>query len=115
MKSGKVIINGKIYSVNVALTEEEQSKGLMYKKAPVENMAFLYSLAKVNYFWMKNTIAPLDIVFCMNNKIIDIKRGEPLSLESIGPNTETDLVLEFNVNFTDRERIKIGDDVFLML
>jgi uncharacterized membrane protein (UPF0127 family) len=114
LKRAKVVINHKEYPVNLAITGEEQARGLMFQRPPVENMAFLYFAPGYHPFWMKNTLAPLDIVFCNNGEVIDIQHGEPLSLASIGPSSDTDLVLEFNLGFAAKEGIKIGSKVVLI-
>ena len=51
--------------VELAVTREEQSKGLMFRKELKENrgMLFVFSEAGEKSFWMKNTLVELDIVF----------------------------------------------------
>lgn len=113
MRSINIIINSKTFSCLLAETNEEQEKGLMYVKPPVPNMAFKYSSPKDVSFWMKNTPAPLDIVFCKNNKIVDIKKGTPYSTELIRPRTSSDLIIEFNSGSASLFGFQIGDEVFV--
>jgi hypothetical protein len=51
--------------VELALTREEQSKGLMFRKELKEDrgMLFVFKEAGEKSFWMKNTLVQLDIVF----------------------------------------------------
>lgn len=51
--------------VELALTREEQSKGLMFRKELKEDrgMLFVFREAGEKSFWMKNTFVELDIVF----------------------------------------------------
>ena len=58
------------YRVEVAKTNEEQVKGLMYRLELKENegMLFLFDNEKKTSFWMKNTFIPLDIIF-INKKL----------------------------------------------
>jgi len=53
------------FRVEVARTEAEQEKGLMYRSSLPEDggMLFPYSQAEPRSFWMKNTIISLDIIF----------------------------------------------------
>lgn len=81
----EIFINGKKFPTKVAITEEEQQKGLMYVSWPPPVMVFPYQKSGQRKFWMKNTISPLDIVFCNDNKIIKIVKGEPLSTMMVGP------------------------------
>ena len=52
------------YRVEVAKTNEEQVKGLMYRLELKKNegMLFLFDNEKKTSFWMKNTFIPLDII-----------------------------------------------------
>lgn len=78
----------------IALTESEQQLGLMWKSWPPPIMAFPYDSVEIRKFWMKNTISPLDIVFCRNGKVIKVIAGKPLSLQHVGPDFPCDLVVE---------------------
>lgn len=53
------------FSVEIADTEAERSQGLMFReKMPASaGMLFVYEQPKHAYFWMKNTLLPLDMVF----------------------------------------------------
>lgn len=114
MDSGTVVLNGKKFEVLLAISDEEQSKGLMYVDPPVPNMAFIYGASKINKFWMNNTKAPLDIVFCNNNKVISICYGEPYSTKIIGGNDPSDLVVEFPAGNCNFFGIKAGDQIELL-
>ncbi len=113
MYSTKFEINSKQFTGLVAETNEEQELGLMYKKPPVPNMLFVYSKPRDVAFWMKNTPAKLDIIFCRDNKIIDIKVGEPMSTTLIKPNGLVDLVIELNYGMVSVFGFKIGDSVIV--
>lgn len=53
------------FEVEVARTPEQQSRGLMFRKtiAPDGGMIFPFSPPREASFWMKNTVAPLDMIF----------------------------------------------------
>lgn len=97
----------------VAITEEEHNNGLMWKKPPTPIMSFPYDKPEVHKFWMQNTIAPLDILFCNAGKIIDIKKGSPYSIDLIGPDQNTDLVVELPLGTAKRYNIIEGMDISL--
>lgn len=78
----------------VAVTEDEQVRGLMWKVWPPPVMTFPYDRPEKRKFWMKNTIAPLDIVFACSGRVVEVKQGIPLSLEHVGPEQPCDLVIE---------------------
>lgn len=113
MESGKLKIGNHIIDVLIAKTTEEQSIGLMYRKWKPPAMAFVYSYPKSNTFWMKNTPSPLDIVFCLDKKIIAFKKGEPFSLSTIDINKLSDLVVELPLGTVEELSLKINDEVYL--
>lgn len=111
----KVIIAGKEFSAEVAITDEEQQRGLMYKHPPVPVMAFPFKQSKITKFWMKNTYSPLDILFCNKGKIVSCYYGVPLSEKMVGPDSPTDMVIEFPAGTVDKLGAKNGDSVLLKM
>jgi len=111
VKSDTIYIGEHSFPTLVAITTDEQAKGLMHKQWPPPVMAFPYARAGVRKFWMKNTISPLDIIFCRDNKIVDICYGEPLSLAEVGPNELCDLVVEFPHGTVKQCGFRIGDTI----
>ncbi len=109
--SDEIIISGHRFPALVAITDKEHETGLMWRKWPPPVMIFPYKNATVRKFWMKNTLSPLDILFCRGNKIVDICYGEPLSTRMIGPDAPTDLVIELPHGTVKERGIRIGDQV----
>lgn len=114
MNKGTLVISKYKTRVLIAEDSTEQSIGLMHRDPPLPYMAFPYKRAQVNKFWMLNTRAPLDIVFCLKNKIVQICKGEPFSTRMIGDDSLSDLVLEFPYGTCADTGIKIGDDICLL-
>ena len=111
--TGVISINGDEIPTLLAVTQAEQEKGLMHQKFPPPVMSFIYEYPKINKFWMKNTPCALDIVFCLNNKIINICKGEPLSTELVGEDNFSDLIIELPYGTCESKKIKLGDLVKL--
>lgn len=109
--SDKVKIGNHVFDTLVAITEEEHNTGLMWKKAPTPVMSFLFDKPDVHKFWMQNTVASLDILFCKGGKVIAIEKGIPYSIELLGPNSETDLVIELPYGTAKKHNIIEGSDV----
>lgn len=109
--------NGGSYRFNVelAVSEEERAKGLMFRKelAGDAGMLFLYNQDQAVTFWMKNTYLPLDMIFIASDgKITQIVRGaQPLSENLIPSDTYVRGVLEVNAGIADRYNIEPGDHV----
>ena len=113
MKKDVIYIGNNAFDTLVAITEEEQQRGLMGKEWPPPVMCFPSKNAGIRKFWMKGTPSPLDIIFCYNNKIVDICRGEPLSTTLVGPNKPTDLVVEVPAGTASKFGFGLGDSVAL--
>lgn len=114
MEEGYIHIANNIFPTLLAISEDEQTKGLMFEAWPPPIMSFVYAMPKVNVFWMKNTPSPLDIVFCCNGKVSQICKGEPHSTSLIGDYTHSDLVVEFPYGTIACSGIKLGHSVGLI-
>jgi uncharacterized membrane protein (UPF0127 family) len=106
--------NKKNIIVQVCTTNDEISKGLMFRKnilSDNEGMLFCMKNRIKHSFWMKNTHIPLDILFIDYNGIIIgiIENVEPYSLEGRSVNNPSTHVLEVNAGFCNKHNIKIGD------
>lgn len=111
MKSGIICIGNNIFETLLAITAQEQERGLMYVEPPVPIMSFVYERPGINKFWMANTPSPLDIVFCYAGKVTQICMGEPYSTSMIGDNRLSDLIIEFPANTVIKSGIKLGHEV----
>lgn len=100
-----------IFPTVLAITPEEHCRGLMFVKDSAPIMSFIYAQSSVNKMWMKNTFIPLDILFCRAGKIVAIGYGQPHSEDLIGPDQETDLVVELPAGMAQKFNITAGQAV----
>lgn len=108
-----VIFGESEIQAEVAITDKEQARGLMFVEWPPPVMAFPYRKAGVHKFWMKNTPSPLDIIFCYAGKIVAIESGEAFSEKKVGPDEPTDLVVELPAGMAEELGIAVGMPVQL--
>ena len=108
--AGEVAIN-----VDVVSTEATIQKGLMYREfmPASDGMLFLMDEEKVQTFWMRNTLIPLDMIFITRDFTIAgiVENAEPRTdtIRSVG---KTSLyVLEVNGGVTAAKQIKAGAKV----
>jgi uncharacterized membrane protein (UPF0127 family) len=113
MEQGYIYIHDNIFPTLLAISGDEQAKGLMYQEWPPPVMSFVYAAPQVNRFWMKNTPSPLDIVFCHKGKVAEICYGEPHSTQVVGSRI-SDLVIELPYGIVDSTGIKVGQSVGLV-
>jgi len=111
MKTCKLKINNKSFTTLVCETDKEKENGLMHIQPPPPIMCFPYEKRNLS-FWMKNTPSPLDIIFCLENKISKIKQGEPYRTDLIHGGI-SDLVIEMPQGSCDKYGFKVGDSVIL--
>ena len=103
------------FVVELALTEGQQSQGLMYRSQLDENagMLFLFETVEERSMWMKNTFISLDIIFIDDKgyirKIAD--RTVPHSETVINSGVPVKGVLELLAGTADRLGIRVGDHV----
>lgn len=88
------------FGVEQALTYHEHQMGLMNRPHLPEDqgMVFSYDTPQPVAMWMKNTLIPLDMIFCdEQGNILEIHENAiPHSLQNIGPIENTSHVLEIN-------------------
>lgn len=95
----------------IAISPEEQNRGLMHIQPPAPIMVFPFKQAKIRGFWMKNTPAPLEILFCNKNKILQIEEGIPFTKNNIVSKVASDLVVEVPKGMVELLNIKIEQDI----
>lgn len=86
------------FAVEVARSEEEQRKGLMFRtELPAgTGMLFPFPKPRIASFWMKDTLIPLDMIFIRSDGRIDriAENMLPESLEPVVSGGEVAAVLE---------------------
>jgi len=103
------------FEVELAVTNEQQRKGLMFRRQMPANagMLFLYDNGSRVTMWMSNTYIPLDMLFIAADGRIThiVERTVPFSTELIGSNGPVRAVLELNGGTASRLGIEVGDVV----
>lgn len=86
------------FDVEVARTDAEQDRGLMFRTSLPEGggMIFPFEKPRIGSFWMKNTLIPLDMIFIRADGGIDriAENTIPESLEPVVSGGEVSAVLE---------------------
>jgi uncharacterized membrane protein (UPF0127 family) len=109
-------IKGKTLKVEVARTEQEKEKGLMFRErlGKDEGMLFVYEEEETLSFWMKNTFLPLSIAFIdKKGRIVDIQDMQPFSLQTHVSSRPAKYALEMNQGWFRRNGINVGNFVNL--
>lgn len=109
--------DGRCIALEVALTSDQQRIGLMQRPAlpQLRGMWFPFDRPRLMRFWMHNTLAPLDMVFLREGRVIHVERRVPvcpaLPCPSYGPSQLGDGVVELGAGEAERLGIARGDSV----
>src|SRR5271166_1661617 len=103
------------FNVEMALTLDQQTTGLMFRPSvPADGgMLFDWTAPRESQMWMRNTIAPLDMVFINNDGTIRsiAENTVPQSLAVIDSRGPVRATLELAAGTTARLNIRVGDKV----
>ncbi len=100
------------FSVEYALTPEQQRTGLMHRQklSPKTGMLFLFDPPRIAHMWMKNTHIPLDMIFFnQKRKVIHVHhKALPMDETIISSIRPVAGVLEINAGEAKKYGIRKG-------
>lgn len=117
MATSWVELHGHRYAIEIAQTNAQRERGLMFREHLAENrgMLFIHDVEEPLAYWMKNTLIALDIFyFDAHRRLVSVsKRTPPCTLGDDCPPYRSDgsalYVLELNAGEADRLHVKKGD------
>ena len=110
----EIVLGGEIFSVEVARTEEQRQRGLMFRSslAPREGMLFVFESDQRLSFWMKNTPIALSIAFIsIKGEILQIANMKPNSLKSVISRRSARYALEISLGTFANLGVEEGDRI----
>lgn len=112
----KLALAHRSFMVEIAKTDATRERGLMFRThmAADHGMLFVYSDAAPRYFWMKNTLIPLDIIFFdAHKRLINVSANTPPCKADPCPiyasTAPAKYVLELNAGMAAKLDLKPGD------
>jgi uncharacterized membrane protein (UPF0127 family) len=99
-------------SVELARTDTERARGLMYRTSlpDGEGMLFVFEREQLLSFWMKNTLIPLSIAFIRTDgRIVEIHDMKARDVTSVNSSRSVRYALEVPQGWFTRAGIKAGD------
>ena len=103
------------FDVEMALTPHQQEIGLMFRKTVPEDggMLFDWGSSRESMMWMRNTVAPLDMLFINQDGTIQhiAENTTPQSLATISSGGAVRATLEVQAGTARRLGIHVGDKV----
>ena len=115
-RSHWVEVGGRRYDVEIADTDAERERGLMFRDtlATDRGMLFIHEREAPQAYWMKNTHIPLDILYFDNSRRLVSQQRDvpPCSLGDACPSYPSQAparyVLELNAGQAERLRLQDG-------
>jgi uncharacterized protein len=112
LKTAEILVGRARVVAEVARTETERERGLMFRTALEDGKGMLFVFDKDDRlaFWMKNTRIPLSLAYIASDgtirQIVDLV---PESLEAIQSERSVRFALETPRGWFDRAGIRVGD------
>jgi uncharacterized membrane protein (UPF0127 family) len=113
-----VTLHGQRFSTEFATNDETRARGLMERTALAADasMLFVFPDTQPRWFWMKNTLIPLDILyFDDNRKLVSMQLDVPPCKADPCPSYPSDLparyVLELPAGTARRIGVAVGDEL----
>lgn len=110
-------------NLELADTAEKRTKGLGFRDflATGSGMLFIHDKTQKYTYWMKGMRFPIDIMWVLDDEIVDIISNIPPpiegqsdeTLERFAPTTEVNKVLETNAGFVAENNIQKGDIIIV--
>jgi uncharacterized membrane protein (UPF0127 family) len=115
LQTATLHIGSATLNTQIAATEEQRERGLMFRAQMADNDGMIFLLSRVGpaTFWMKNTLIPLSVAFIDRNGVIleihDMKPQDETITRS--DSNEVAYALETNVHWFSLNGIKPGDKI----
>jgi len=118
-QNGQVIIKNNVWNVEIVSDSVGQNEGLSNRKILYNKTGMLFAFEQMiqHFFWMKDMLFPIDIIFFDNNwQIILIESNlQPNTYPKIfGSGVDSQYVLEINAGEADFYDFQIGDHAIFL-
>jgi len=102
-------------SVEIVKTRAQIERGLMFREhlPPDRGMLFLMDEERIQSFWMKNTLIPLDMIFISKDLTIAgvVENAAPRTEEPRDVDKPSSYVLEVNGGYSAAHKVAVGGKV----
>lgn len=112
--SDKMTIKGKEFGIEIAASEAQIERGLMFRDSMAPDHGMLFTMPNEDRwsFWMKNTRIPLDIIYLdKNGRVVDIHQRRPFDETGMTPRQPALFVIELNLGMAQKIGLQRGDVV----
>ena len=112
LQTMKLYVGAEVVTAELALTQLQIATGLMFRKEMAENdgMLFAFSQPHRTFFYMKNTLLPLNIAYIGGDgTILELHELEALNETPVEARTDhVQFVLEMNKGWFQRHNVAVG-------
>lgn len=114
MKTIAVKVGTHALKVEIAATDAQRERGLMFRKSMPRDVGMLFTFDEPGYhaMWMKNTLIPLSVAFIDNEgRILNVVDMEPETLDAHAAAGPARYAIETNKGWFAERGIKAGEKV----
>ena len=109
----QVCFGQECFQVELALTPEQQARGLMGRESLQGGMLFVFQEEGIYAFWMKDTLIPLDMIWMDSHGMVvfikeDAQPCGPVECPTINPGKKARYVLEVSGGTAGRIGLEEG-------
>lgn len=123
LKAREVCFENNCFIAEICETPEQRTRGLMFRESMDANkgMLFVFEKEGEHFFWMKNTLIPLDIIWINKDKrVVHIEKDVQPCITGeecvkIKSNEPAQYVLELIAGSAEKINLKIGDELYFSI
>jgi uncharacterized membrane protein (UPF0127 family) len=111
LRTVKMTIGSRTYTLEVAETVEDRRKGLMFRESmPADHgMLFVFPEEEELSFWMRNTRIPLDIIFINSaGQVVRVAQMKPYDESSVPSGRPAIYAIELNQGEVEKNGVREG-------
>jgi uncharacterized membrane protein (UPF0127 family) len=123
LETREVCFENNCFIAEICETPEQRTRGLMFRESmgAREGMLFVFDQETQHFFWMKNTLIPLDIIWINKDKrVVHIEKDVQPCITGeecvkIKSNEPAQYVLELIAGSAEKINLKIGDELYFSI
>jgi hypothetical protein len=116
LETAQLVVGPLQFTCWVAKTPEARQVGLMPVRSlgPDQGMLFVFPTESVVFFWMRDTVVPIDLCYLANDgTILDVLQMTPLDETPRPSSTPVALALEIPAGVLAANGLGVGDQVVI--
>lgn len=119
----RVTVGSHSFRAALADSARSRARGLSGRDSIADDQAMLFTFPRAarHFFWMKDMLFPIDIIWIKDGRVVDVSENLPvpparaslarIARSGVRPKTAVNMVMEVNAGLVRKAGIKVGDEV----